>query len=121
MDLLKISALNILCSRQNVIASWGRKNLVGYEPITTFWVDFSIADVHGVEAIQDVFNRAFYGWKSDYKVLTELVLVLNHKMWQHENNDNYCKLYHSLWAIADNYALDTLKGEEVRYFLRVLD
>ena len=50
---------------------------------TTFWMDFTIADHFGKNAIQDTFNRAFKEWKSNYKYLTELVGVLNHKLWQH--------------------------------------
>ena len=53
----------------------------GYELQTTFWNDFSIADRFGLSAIQDTFNRAFKEWKENYKYLTELVLVLNHKIW----------------------------------------
>ena len=52
----------------------------GYELQTTFWNDFSIADRFGLSAIQDTFNRAFKEWKENYKYLTELVLVLNHKI-----------------------------------------
>lgn len=55
----------------------------GYELQTTFWNDFSIADQFGLSAVQDTFNRAFEEWKENYKYLTELVLVLNHKIWQY--------------------------------------
>lgn len=48
---------------------------------TTFWDDFSIADAFGVGAIKDTYNRAFKEWKSDYRYLTDLVIVLNHKCW----------------------------------------
>lgn len=51
----------------------------GYELQTTFWEDFSIADRFGLSAIQDTFKRAFEEWKNNYKYLTELILVLNHK------------------------------------------
>lgn len=55
----------------------------GYNVQTTFWEDFSAADIFGLSAIQDTFNRAFEEWKGNCKYLTELVLVLNHKIWQH--------------------------------------
>ena len=55
----------------------------GYELQTTFWEDFSIADRFGLSAIQDTFKRAFEEWKNNYKYLTELILVLNHKIWQY--------------------------------------
>lgn len=94
----------------------------GYEVRTTFWEDFSIADVFGLPAIQDTFNRAFEEWKEDYKYLTELILVLNHKIWQHyEKNPNVATLYNSLWEQTDRYAIENLKGEELEYYYDVTD
>ena len=89
----------------------------------TFWNDFSIADVFGLDAIQDTFDRAFNEWKGDYKMLTELVMVLNHKIWQHNETCHtaYMNLYYDLWEKADNYALDHLKGRELSYFLEVIN
>lgn len=37
-----------------------------YQFKTTFWTDFSIADVFGVSAIKDTFNRAFEEWRDNY-------------------------------------------------------
>ena len=52
------------------------------------------AERFGAEAIRDTFKRAFTEWKHDYKYLTELVMVLNHKCWQfYQNVDAYSKLY----------------------------
>lgn len=56
----------------------------GYDLITTFWEDFSIADKYGVAGVKDTYKRAFSEWEDDYKFFTELTLVLNHKtigMW----------------------------------------
>lgn len=93
-----------------------------YEFKTTFWADFSIADAFGTKAIKDTFNRAFENWKDNHVYLTELVLVLNWKIWQHyEKNETYAKLYNELWLKADNYGLDNLKGDELNYFIRTLD
>lgn len=63
----------------------------GYELQTTFWEDFSIADRFGLSAIQDTFKRAFEEWKNNYKYLTELILVLNHKIWQYYETKPECK------------------------------
>lgn len=52
----------------------------GYTVQTTFWEDFSIADRFGKSAVLDTFKRAFAEWKTDYKYLTEMVLVLNPKL-----------------------------------------
>lgn len=98
-------------------------NINGYETMTTFWNDFTIADAFGVNAIKDTYNRAFEEWKSNYKYLTELVMVLNWKLWQrYEQNDMaLAELYNDLWQQADAYACENLKGEELKYFYEVTD
>lgn len=94
----------------------------GYEPKTTFWSDFTIADKYGVDGIEDTFNRAFKEWKNDYIYLTELVMVLNHKIWQwYERDEDIAQVYHNLWVQADEYACNNLKGEEAQYFYNTLD
>ena len=95
-----------------------------HEPInTTFYMDFTIADKFGINAIKDTYNRAFNEWKTDYKYLTALVMVLNHKIWEHyeKNNDEYARLYDKLWRETDDYALDNLKDKELEYYLNILD
>lgn len=94
----------------------------GYEMTTTFWQDFTIADIFGEDAIKDTFVRAFNEWKGNYVYLTELVIVLNHKIWQwYEKKPAYGELYNELWEMADNYACENLKGEELSFFYRVTD
>lgn len=94
----------------------------GYELQTTFWEDFSIADRFGLAAVLDTFNRAFREWKGDYKFLTELTLVLNHKIWQYyENRPDMAVLYNTLWKQADQYAKENLKGNELSYYWEVTD
>ena len=94
----------------------------GYELQTTFWNDFSIADKFGLSAIQDTFNRAFEECQEDYKSLTELILVLNHKIWQYyETRPEFATLYNSLWEQADQYAVENLKDDELSYFYDVTD
>ena len=67
-------------------------------------------------------NRAFKEWKEDYEFLTELVLVLNHKVWQyHEKRPEFAELYNTLWEQTDQYAMENLKDEELSYFFDVTD
>ena len=95
---------------------------MGYKPFTTFWEDFSIADAFGAEAVQDTFDRAFNEWKTQYKYLTELTMVLNHKIFfWYEKNDELARLYDKLWKQADQYACNTLQGEELAYYYKVTD
>ena len=98
-------------------------NINGYETMTSFWNDFSIADKFGVIAIKDTYKRAFNEWKDNYKYLTELVMILNWKIWEHheKNNRAYAELYNALWEAAYAYACENLKGDEAAYFFRVTD
>ena len=94
----------------------------GYEMQTTFWSDFSIADRFGTAAIKDTFNRAFNEWKSNYIYLTELVIVLNYKIWEwYEKDDQKAQLYNELWGEADLYATENLEGDELSHFYRITD
>ena len=59
------------------------------EPIpNTFKMDFTIADKFGTSAILDTYKRAFNEWHDDYKMLTALVVALNHKIWEHYEADH---------------------------------
>ena len=105
-----------------MVPVWNVEEFCGYKPMTSFWDDFSIADIFGKEAVVDTFNRAFEEWKDNYKYLTELALVLNHKTWQwYRKNRQLAELYNKAYEMADEYAVNNLKGEELDYFDRVLD
>lgn len=97
----------------------------GYTCFTTFWSDFYIAELFGTEAIIDTWERCMDSWKTDYKYLTELVIVLNYKIWYfyegEKKNDTYAKLYNELWSFTDNYACENLKGDELKYFYETTD
>lgn len=55
--------------------------LIGHEPITTFWMDFTIAENFGETAIRDTYKRAVKEWGEDVEYMAELTLVLNWKIW----------------------------------------
>lgn len=98
-------------------------NVNGYETFTSFWNDFTIAEMFGINAIKDTYEVAFKEWRTNYKYLTELVMILNWKIWQHYENGNHnlAEVYNELWEKADLYACDNLKGEELSYFYRTTD
>lgn len=59
---------------------------------------------------------------TDYKYLTEFVMALNWKIWEHyETNEKYGRLYDALWREASIYASENLKGEELTYYYRTID
>lgn len=98
------------------------KENCGYETMTTFWEDFSIADRFGAKAIKDTYNRVMKEWEGNVKYLSELVLVLNHKIWEHdEDNSPLAVLYDELWDEASTYCMDIFTGEDLDYYFRVTD
>lgn len=105
------------------IKTWNIKQLTGYEPITTFYEDFSIADHFGTKAIRDTYkiglkNASFLG----YEELTEFVMALNWKIHEHYGRNNtYAELYNELWETASEYAANNLEGEELSYYYRTID
>lgn len=96
---------------------------LGYVPLTTFWEDFCIANKWGKQAVIDTFNNSLEYAKSNYKILTEFVMVLNHQCWYfYEKKDTeMSKFYAKLFYKMDIYATDTLKGEELEYFYDTTD
>ena len=101
---------------------WNIESETGYKPKTTFWQDFSIADKFGLAAVVDTFNRAFNEWKDNVVYITELVLVLNHKIWEFYNtNKPLAEYYNKAYNQANSYALNNLKEEELGYFYRMTD
>ena len=89
---------------------------------TTFWMDFTIADAFGIAAVKDTYKRVFEEWRNDYRYLTDLVMVLNHKIWQwYEKNDALARVYNELWDKTAEYAMKNLKGEELSYYFEVTD
>jgi len=101
----------------------GVNEMNGYKFQTTFWNDFSIADKFGANAVKDTYKRAFNEWKDDYIYLTELVLVLNWKCWQHyeDGNQKLSEVYSDLFYKAQDYAYENLEGDELSYFYRTTD
>ena len=94
----------------------------GYEPKTTFFSDFTIADAFGKDAITDTFNRAFKEWKDDKVYITELVMVLNWKSWVYaETRPELAIVYQKLWEKADQYCMENLSKEDLAYYLKTTD
>lgn len=96
----------------------------GYKMKTTFWNDFSIADRFGIEAIKDTYNRAFDEWNKDIIYMTELAIVLNHKIWQYyKDREDLAEVYDELWRILDEYICCGVNytDEEIQKYLRITD
>ena len=100
---------------------------IGYEPCTTFWEDFSIADRFiGIEKdpVGATYKRALSYAKLNYRYLTELVLVLNHKIWQwYRADETTAREYDTLWRMTVEKFFELFENDEeaVRYYYRVTD
>lgn len=105
------------------IIDWNIEDLTGYTPITTFYTDFSIADHFGADAIMDTYARSIKNWGRNYKYLTELVMALNWKIWEHYDagRQNFARLYDRLWRQASAYAEEHLTGDKLAYYYRTID
>ena len=105
------------------LIDWNIQEYTGYKPISTYYSDFSIAERFGEKAIRDTYAQAKKYWFSDYKWLTEIVMILNWKIWEHYygGNEKYGLLYNELWEEAKAYAEKNLKGEELSYYFSTTD
>lgn len=113
-------------SSLNNLPVWGIESQTGYKPKTTYWQDFSVADKYGEKAIRDTYDRSMKDLKNGVggvEYLTEFVMVLNWKIWQHHDtgNESLARLYNKLWREADQYACDNLQGEDAEYYYRTTD
>lgn len=106
----------------------------GYQEKTTFWLDFSIAEVYGEAGIKDTYNRAKEEWKDNIEYMTELAMVLNHKSWfwnarkadtepMRKHIESLVQLYSNLWTEIDIFILEHFENDEeaISYYLRVTD
>lgn len=92
-----------------------------YQTLTTYWSDFTIADVFGKKAIKDTYKQACLN--KDVKMFTELVIVLNHKCWYYweRKNEELSKLYADLYHQAAAWAGEHFRGEDYEYYFRITD
>lgn len=103
------------------LIDWNIEEMCGYHPISTYYTDFGIAEKFGVDAILDTYNRAMKYWGEDIKWATEIAMVLNWKMWEHDGNDELCKLYYDLWQKTHEFVNEHFEGDDLMYYYRTTD
>lgn len=125
------------------LPAWNIENETGYKPITTFWQDFSIADAaprfgeDAIGAIRATWKAAVTVFRNDYKYMTELVMVLNHKIWYHHDaairaksegllnrRDFHMRLaqeYDAAWRATDEWCVNNFKDEAAKYYFETTD
>lgn len=101
---------------ENIINGYGKKRH------TSFYCDFSIADEYGEKEIVDTLKRAKKEWKNNVQYMAELVVVLNHKIWEYyQTNENLGRLYDKLWRETDAYCRKHFKGEDLSFYFNYID
>ena len=115
----------------------------GWKPSYTFYSDFAIAEFCEVwmrekNAVEKTYSRVIKSWGNNYKALTEIVMVLNHKSWAFAKPnrvdakylnvgdswaDKFVKLYSELYKKADAlYRKKFAKNETaMSYYFEVTD
>ena len=93
----------------------------------TFWFEFDMAELYGEENIRELAAAAFDKWKVEPVILTDLVMVINHKSWDHYDKRNdklsslYADLYYEYYEKAINYLESKGNEDDLNYFFRTLD
>ena len=96
--------------------------VTGAQLISSFRVDFKIADKFGADAIIDTYNRAKSEWKHQPEYMSELVLTL---YWaateQLPINKEYSKLYLKLWRECHTFCCNHFKNDDLTKYYNKLN
>lgn len=104
---------------------WNIEEMTGYKPISTYYTDFGIAEWYGEDAIRDTYDRAIENWSDSIEWMTEIVMVLNWKIWEHYHggNDKLARFYDELWREAQEEVYKRFDNdkEAMAYYYRTID
>ncbi len=107
---------------------YGAPSIGWYKPCTTFMQDFAIADAFirmEPKAIEDTARRGWEFAKNDIVYATEMVVVLNKRlwMWHKRGNQQLAYKYHLLWQEYQAKIFETFENnkEAVKYYYIVTD
>lgn len=106
------------------VSSLDYESITGQKPLTTYFTDFSFAEIaNNVQVVKDTYDILFNdALTKGYKHLTELVMVLCYKVWEHyQKNEELYKIYDELYRQTNSYAWSNLKDEELSYFFSITD
>ena len=105
--------------------NWKIEELTGYKPITTCYMDLSLAEPFGKAAIKDTIKRCLDTFKAmheTYKYVTELYMALNWKIWEHyQTKLELAKFYQTQYDELYEYIVKNFNEEEKDYFFRTTD
>lgn len=107
------------------LIDWNIEEFCGYKPISTYYTDFGMAEWYGKDAVRETFDNAMKNWGDDIQYITEIVMVLNWKIFEHyhSGNEELAEFYDGLWREAMQYVLDHFKEdrEALNYYYSTTD
>ena len=108
--------------KETTVKDWNIEAMTGYKPKTTFYMDFSIADKFGKDAIIDTFNRAFKSWEHNVEYITELEMVMGWKSFEHEG-DGLCEVYSDFYYKLRDWVFEESgwDKDQMSYYLKTTD
>lgn len=100
-------------------------NVGNYRRRTTFYADLSIAEYYGEANVKDTYNQVMKEWLDNIEYITEFVLCLNWKCWEHHGRDNreLAVLYHDLYYKAVGEVMEHYKNDQksLLYYYEITD
>lgn len=84
---------------------------------------FTDAETNDEVDIEELYRELFRRWRNDVKMITELSMCMNWKLWEHyeKKNENLAELYNTLRLKVHDYALDVFTWEDAEYYFRITD
>lgn len=107
-------------------AAWEQmeREVHGYKRKTTFYSDLTIADIFGVDAVQDTYDRVVKEWIDNIEYITEFCMCVNHKSWEHAEDDvELSQLYSNLYYDLRSKVYEHYEGnpKATKYFFNKID
>lgn len=95
----------------------------GFRFTTNVWELFTEAEKKEDVDIEELYRKLFREWRNDVKLVAELSMCMNWKLWEHyeKKDENLAELYNRLWMKVHDYALDTFTWEDGAYYFRITD
>ena len=139
--------MNVFQYSTTTEANWKANlaEMTGWKPQYTFYSDFAIAEfcetyMRDKGAVVKTYKDVIKSWGSNYKALTEIIMVLNHKIWaffgeenvgvdakylgvSKETGNNIARVYNKLWEDAKAEFFKRFKDNEeaTDYYYEVTD
>jgi hypothetical protein len=116
-------------------------DMTDFRPSYTFYSDFGIAEfcevyMRDANAVAKTYNRVEKYWGGDIKTITEVALVLNHKLWSfyegveshylncgEEWKEHFISIYNTLYERCVKFIQKTYgnDAEAMAYYYKVTD